>query len=644
MKPRFFSQRFLLAVTSTLCLFSSHQTHAATRYWDGASTSGDADGGVGTWNTATNWDTAATGGTDVAWNNTTPDSAVFVGAAGTVTLGAARTAAGLTFNTGGTVISAISSRVLTIGAGGITVGASAGSGNQIGAASSSNGYVTLIATQEWTNNSAHIFFARDGDVALGSNTLTLSGSGQINLASTTTGSGNIVVSSGATASMSGNNSYSGTTTIYGTLTINSLTNYSAASGLGDKASNAPGNLVIDGGTLRVQVENGTSDRLFTMGANGASLEARLTGANSGRIQLTNTAAIAYSGVGDRSLALGGNSDDTSSSIALAIGDVGAGSGIVSVVKNEAHNWTVSGTNTYSGGTTVNQGTLTMGSASALGSTSGQLTVHGGTLDLAGNSLTVGNFTGTGGVISGTSGTRTLTIGQGDGTGGNYHGQINNGTGGTTALTKVGTGTITLSGTNGYTGATTVGGGTLVVNGSIANTATTVETTGVITGTGNLGSSVNVKSTGVVNAGAVGTINATATVTGATNFESGAIFSWDLSANGASGDKLTTSSVSGSGAIFRILLADGTANNSFFDTTHTDFFAESDIISSVTDLTSLFGSVQVYSGLTNLAVDVSSRGAFSLTSNGLTWTAVPEPGTALGGLLLTAGLFRRRRQG
>ena len=45
---------------------------------------------------------------------------------------------------------------------------------------------------------------------------------------------------------------------------------------------------------------------------------------------------------------------------------------------------------------------------------------------------------------------------------------------------------------------------------------------------------------------------------------------------------------------------------------------------------------------NALQDVSARGSFTVTGTTLNWTAVPEPTTALTGLLLTAGLLRRRR--
>ena len=64
------------------------------------------------------------------------------------------------------------------------------------------------------------------------------------------------------------------------------------------------------------------------------------------------------------------------------------------------------------------------------------------------------------------------------------GGFGGGTGG--ALTKVGTGTQTLSGTNTYTGATTVNAGALIVNGSIASSSgLTVNAGATVGGTGTL---------------------------------------------------------------------------------------------------------------------------------------------------------------
>ena len=43
-----------------------------------------------------------------------------------------------------------------------------------------------------------------------------------------------------------------------------------------------------------------------------------------------------------------------------------------------------------------------------------------------------------------------------------------------------------------------------------------------------------------------------------------------------------------------------------------------------------------------STDVSTYGHFTISGSSLTWTAVPEPTSALAGLLLGAGLLRRRR--
>lgn len=140
-----------------------------------------------------------------------------------------------------------------------------------------------------------------------------------------------------------------------------------------------------------------------------------------------------------------------------------------------------GVNTYTGSTTINAGTLEAASGTALGNATNQLTVNtGGNLGINGQTLTIGNLTGTGGSIYlHSSNNRTFTIGSGDKGGGNYQGVIadddadplTTATTGVLSLTKIGTGTITLSGANTYSGATTISDGTLVISGTLGGNMT-----------------------------------------------------------------------------------------------------------------------------------------------------------------------------
>ena len=167
-------------------------------------------------------------------------------------------------------------------------------------------------------------------------------------------------------------------------------------------------------------------------------------------------------------------------------------------------------NSYRGDTGIQDGILRLGASNVIpdGASAGNLvmnsgTVRAGQLNLNGFNETVNGLFGTSGSFTGqiynnaNATASTLTIGGGNATS-SFAGLImNNLTGnGTVALTKIGTGTQTLSGNNTYTGATQVNAGTLFINGnqSAATGNLTVSAGAILSGTGTIGGAVNINGT------------------------------------------------------------------------------------------------------------------------------------------------------
>jgi outer membrane autotransporter protein len=139
-------------------------------------------------------------------------------------------------------------------------------------------------------------------------------------------------------------------------------------------------------------------------------------------------------------------------------EAGTITGVGGLTKTGAGMVILAGNNSYTGGTTVVAGTLQAGSAGGFVSNT-DYTVMGGTLDLNNFNLTVSSLNGPGGIVN--LGSAALTV---NNTGGNVYSGIIQGSG---SLTKMGAGALTLSGNNTYSGGTLLIAGTLVVNSAQA---------------------------------------------------------------------------------------------------------------------------------------------------------------------------------
>ncbi|ELC7118460.1 autotransporter-associated beta strand repeat-containing protein [Salmonella enterica] len=291
------------------------------------------------------------------------------------------------------------------------------------------------------------------------------------------GTGSVVKSGDKTLTLSGANSYTGGTTISGgTLVVSNV----EALGSGDVTDNATLELNTGGdfdnnigGTGSV-VKSG--DKTLTLsGANSYTGGTTISG---GTLVATNVEALGSGDVTDNAVLELNTGGDFTNAI--------SGSG--QVVKSGDKTLTLSGANSYTGGTTISGGTLVASNVEALGT--GDITDNA-TLELNAGGDFANNIGGTGSVVK--SGDKTLTLsGSNTYTGGttisggtlvatnvealgtgnvtdnatlelSTGGDFANNIGGTGSVVKSGDETLTLSGANSYTGGTTISGGTLVAS-------------------------------------------------------------------------------------------------------------------------------------------------------------------------------------
>ena len=357
------------------------------------------------------------------------------------------------------------------------------------------------------------------------------------------------------------------------------------------------------------------------------------------------------------------------------------------IKNGIGTWNIGSIgNTYNGGFTLNDGTVIVSGVNSFGTEA--LTINGGVIessrDIAfrSNSIVIGGdfaFAGSGD----SSWTATVDIGSAvrtitnNSSGSRTFGGVISGSGG---LTFAGNSGIVLSGANTYTGATTIRGGlTLADTGTIANSSSIV-----VGDAGSNGAVLDVteKSGGfdigtMQTLSGIGTIDATGTaviiggthsvgndgvglqtITGNLEYNPSSIFEWELDdyvssltdpmgVRGDDYDALDSDSVSvSSGAIFRVILSGTDDLTEDFWTVQqqwTDIFSANTFTNA--NMTSLFDTFEIFdsSGSDITASFTSSTGRFTFNQSSLEFSAVPEPTSALAGLLIAVGLMRRSRR-
>lgn len=384
--------------------------------------------------------------------------------------------------TGGTSVSAGTLRAgstTAFGTGGMTLS------NAAGAALDLNGFSLTVA---WINGGG----TTGGNINLGAQTLALSlGNSAVgaSYAGNLSGTGSLIKNGAQTQRLTGcNSSYTGTTTINaGALEVNCLNDGGGNSAIG-ASSAAASNLILNGGTLSYVGTSSSSDHLFTLGTSGGTLDASGTGA----LQLTNTGAIALSGINTaRTLTLTG----TNTAYNVLAGQLtNNGTGLTGLAKVGTGTWQLTNNaSSYTGATTINGGVLAVsqlangGLASGIGASSSAasnlvlgnnstlrytgagdstdrlFTLAAGTTFIESSGTGAIDFTNAGAIaLAGSNTPRTIALG-GTNVGNNTLTATiaNNGTGVTT-LAKNDSGTWALTGNNIYTGNTVINNGNLMI--------------------------------------------------------------------------------------------------------------------------------------------------------------------------------------
>lgn len=557
--------------------------HAASDTWTGAS---DA-----LWSNTANWNpsVAVPGTGDTAtFNVASSNTSIDLGAG--VTLGTllfdTSSAAAYTIGTGGA-----GNQTLTLDtlAGGVQMNSTVTQDQLINAnlALSTTGTYTIGLTNNSTTNALTVAGGISASSA-GAKVLTVTGSGNTTINGAITsgtgtvglskaGSGTLTLSNAGTSTIAGNFQMSGGLVQITTGTINVTENSGNNTGLRNG-----GNLTVSGGTLNLS--GGAS--WFPIGdTSGQTSTLTVSG---GTVNVTNNFGTEVGRTGGGMLTITGGTfkNADTGNIGFILGEMTGGNGTVNLnggtltvnLIKDGGNTGTSGNKFYFNGGTLSTTRTAANFFAASTKIDTEVRNGGGTIDTAGFNITIADA-----IAHSTVGGDNATDG---------------------GLTKVGTGTLTLSGADTYTGATTVSAGTLLLasTGSLASTTYNIGAGATFDVSGQASYSLSGKaitlsldnaSSGLIKAGAL-----------------------DLGLGGALTLNLTTGTP---GASYTLFSASGGTTGNFDSITLSGSFSGS-----------LTQSGSLWTGTSN-------GYGFSLdqTSGALTVSAVPEPNVVA---LISVGLF------
>lgn len=375
---------------------------------------------------------------------------------------------------------------LRLGASGITLAADTPNVSNIITAP-----IVLATDQDWNNNAARSLQVQ-GSIYLDDHTLTLKGV------------------TGSTFSFNGasnTQSISGSGGIF--IDTDGTVNFGPGSG-GRQQNSFTGGVILNKGRLTISGGNsGGSDSAGALGTgvltiNGGGISG---GGNIAGHALTISGQVwnaDWEYAGGRSIDMGGGeislgttagtsrtlTANSGTNVLRLGGAIVNGATADSFIKDGSGQIIMAGASTYTGSTTITDGTLSLGDAGDRLPAGTALTVSSaGVLDLAGYNQTVASLSGNGAIINNNTETDAITQSTLTVTGSSvFSGVIQDGIGkfstgkstfnqydAITALTKSTGGTLTLGGANTYTGATTISGGTLALGAAnrIADTSALV---------------------------------------------------------------------------------------------------------------------------------------------------------------------------